>query len=561
MALAATIGLVLSSGIKTEPSKETESGSFKIVDTKFGKVQGKIIQVTKDDGQEEKVYRFRNIPYAEPPIGDLRWKPPRRVERWDNTLEYSEEEIWCKQPPYYRKDKGVEDCLILTIRQPASANATNPYPVLFWIHGGALIYGSSDWYYPGEQCSASLEMVTVSINYRLNMFGFLSIKEIWSTSGEPKDQFYGNFGIMDMVLALEWVKENIGSFGGDPNRVTILGESGGGAAVFSLITSPITESLFSKAIAASGYPVSIESDYRKFDAVYGQVIKQELNCTNGNESAIQSCLKAKTGDEIVDNLYGSKQQTNQSFWDFPFNVRVNNFLRVIDNITLVEPITNMVNKNNKAQLKLLIGNTAQELPAIKEARTEEGMKAYLKPRINSFDPTQAAFEKLLKLYWEKRPADKSFPVNITSQFVYQSMAGDVALSCQTNNIVQRLRKQPNLDVFRYVVSQPLSKNFKSSSEFEPSAYHGIDTDALFGITYSWPDYKISNEDRALILNFRKTVKDFVYDATEFDENYSNKTIEFWEEKILVWDKEYHQKECEVLEEYGFLKRSWGQLGA
>ena len=295
LVLALTLGLVLTENGDNIEETNGQVEYFKIVDTKAGRIQGKVVEVIRDDNQTEMVYRFRNIPYAEPPIGDLRWSPPKRARRWNGTLSYSDHEIWCKQPPFYRKDKGVEDCLILTIRQPASANSTNLYPVLFWIHGGGLIYGSSDWYHPDEQCSASLGMVTVSINYRLNTFGFLSLKEIWSTiiSDKPKDQSYGNFGIMDMILALEWVKDNIGSFGGDPNKVTILGQSGGGAAVFSLITSPMTSTLFGKAIAASGYPVSPKSNYIIADAVYGQEIKKIMNCTKGKASVIQSCLKGK----------------------------------------------------------------------------------------------------------------------------------------------------------------------------------------------------------------------------------------------------------------------------
>ena len=559
LGLAVTLGLVLSQNDDTKVIKQPKH--FKIVDSKAGKVQGKIINIIKDDGQKEMVYRFRNIPYAEPPIGDLRWRPPKRTRRWNKTLAYSDEQIMCKQQ-INKKDIGVENCLILTIRQPASANTSNPYPVLFWIHGGGLLFGSSDAYFPDEQCSASLEMVTVSINYRLNTFGFLSLKEIWSTttSDEPKDQSYGNFGIMDMILALEWVKDNIGSFGGDPNRVTILGESGGGAAVLSLVTSPLTNSLFSKVIAASGYPVSPESTYTKADAVYGQKIKKGLNCTEGEASEILSCLKGKTAEQVVDHLPFYVEISGESHWVFPFNVGFDDYLRVLDNITLTEPITHFEKYNKEGRLQLLIGNTAQELPPREEVKTQGGMEAFLKPRINSFDPTNASFAKLMKLYQEKRPLDKTSPQNITSQNVYQSMAADVALSCQTNNIVEGLRKLPSLDVYRYVVSQPLSKNLDPRYQFEPYAYHGIDTDVLFGSTSYNRSYKFTGRDRTLIKNFRKIVKDFVHDEQKFDGRYSNKTIEFWDERIKVWEKAYHEKECKVLEEYGFLKRSWGQVG-
>ena len=580
LVLATTLGLVLHQ--KEENDQIETKKEFVYVETGLGKIQGKVISVIKDDGEKEEVHRFRNIPYAEPPIGESRWKPPqKKTQKFgtgsnNNILEYSDREIWCNQ--FRKYDTGVEDCLILTIRQPVSANKTHPRPVLFWIHGGGLMSGSSDWYYPNEQCTASLDMVTVSINYRLNLFGFLSIKEIWkepSNIDDPKDfqnHYYGNFGLMDIVMALEWVQENIASFGGDPKRVTILGESGGGAAVFSLVASPMTasRSLFNKAISASGYPASVESSYKKADETFGPTFKENLNCNEGSKEDILKCLKSKTSKEIVYNIPIAKQSNEtESSWDFPRNVRIEDLfsvIRVIDNITLIKPITHKKNyTQNALNLKLLIGNTAQELPVKQQITTEDGLESYLKPRINSFDPSGSAFKELMELYKEKRPLDKTSPDLITPQHVYQSIGADVILSCQTNNIVSHLQKVlKNGKVYRYVLSQPLSKNKDASSVFLPNAYHGIDTDALFGITYYYQDFKVTPEDKALVLNVRKIVKDFVYEDeigdSTFNDTYFNKTIEFWNSKILVNDKVYHEKECDVLEKYGFLKRSWGQLG-
>ncbi|XP_066910105.1 fatty acyl-CoA hydrolase precursor, medium chain-like [Clytia hemisphaerica] len=556
--VAVTLALVFTLK-KDVDNKSLPTSSFKVVQTKQGGMEGKIIKVTRDDGETENVYRFRNVPYAEPPIRDLRWKAPKPIQTQSKTLKYSDQQIWCAQiKPPNNILNITEDCLILTIRQPESATPDQPLPVLFWIHGGALARGSSDWYYPDEQTSASLGMVTVSVNYRLGIFGFLSIKELWSTNDGEEGQ-YGNFGILDMIEALKWVKMNIKSFGGDPNKVTILGESGGGAAVFSLITSPLTDGLFNKAIAASGYPVSLETTFERADSRYGSSFKEDLRCSNGNDGDVMTCLREKTMTSILDKDPSMMRPLNESSWVFPFNQRLNDYpIRVIDDEIIDTPLGSP-GKYLQKGLKVLIGNTAAELPPQNATKTIQGLEEFLKPRILSFT-NMDTYEELMNLYRQKRPEDKTSPAVITPQLVYLQMAADVVLSCQTNDIVHNISLESNLTVYRYLHSQPLSENRNNDNEFESTAYHGIDTDVLFGIKYYYPDFNITDSDQKLILNFRQIVKDFVYSAPEFDTSYTNKTIEFWDDQILTWDKPYHEKECQVLRDNGFLKRAWGQLG-
>ena len=330
--------------------------------------------------------------------------------------------------------------------------------------------------------------------------------------------------------------------------------------MYSLVTSPYTTGLFHKVIAASGYPVSLESNYTRADARYGETFKSDLHCNLGEEEEIAKCLRGKSTEEVMENIPGIKRPLKKSldFRLFPYNEKLNDFpIRVLDGDMLPQPI-GVEGDYLKKELKILIGDAAHELPPQKETQTMKGLEAFLKPRILSFT-TENVYEELMKLYREKRPKDKSSPMQITPQLIYLAMAGDVALSCQNNEILQNITRNSCLSVYRYVISQPLSKN-PLGDTFPSYAYHGIDMDALFGIKYRYPQYNINKNDKELISNVRMIVAMFVHNMSEFNRRFFNRTVEFWDNEIITWDKLYHEKECGLLGKYGFLKRSWGQLG-
>ncbi|HUB84321.1 MAG TPA: carboxylesterase family protein, partial [Rhizomicrobium sp.] len=201
---------------------------------------------------------FKGIPYALPPVGDRRWKPPAPMPRWagvKDALDFSPE---CVQPQstmpgIYSSGIPVpmsENCLTMNIWAPAHARKA---PVFFWIHGGAFWGGSNrDPIYDGARLAAR-GVVVVVINYRLGVLGWLAHPEL---SAESPLKISGNYGLLDQIAALKWVKENIGAFGGDPSNVTIAGESAGGLSVVYLMASPQARGLFAKAIAESSYMVS-----------------------------------------------------------------------------------------------------------------------------------------------------------------------------------------------------------------------------------------------------------------------------------------------------------------
>lgn len=209
-----------------------------------GEVRG---QLLKDGGAV-----FKGIPYAQPPLRELRWKPPAAVKPWTNVREATEYGGTCAQNPMWGMPKVVnEDCLYLNV-WTATWPPASLKPVMVWIHGGGNVAGSGN----GNGASlVSHGVVLVTFNYRLGIFGFLAHPEL---TAESSDHGSGNYGLMDQIAALRWVQENIKKFGGDPENVTIFGESAGAMDVNLLMASPPAKGLFRRAIAESG---SILLDY------------------------------------------------------------------------------------------------------------------------------------------------------------------------------------------------------------------------------------------------------------------------------------------------------------
>ena len=197
---------------------------------------------------------FKGIPYAAPPVGPLRWKPPQRVVAWTGVRDAAEFGAECPQTPYPGSSIYVrpaqpqsEDCLFVNVWTPAKSGAK--HPVLVWIHGGALTRGSSISDTRDGVPLAKKGVVLVSLNYRLGPLGYLAHPEL---SAESPRHSSGNYGVLDQIAALEWVQRNIAAFGGDPAKVTIAGESAGAWSVNTLVASPLAKGLFIQAIGESG---------------------------------------------------------------------------------------------------------------------------------------------------------------------------------------------------------------------------------------------------------------------------------------------------------------------
>ena len=232
------------------------------------------------------VNQFLGIPYAAPPMGDLRWRPPKRFGFFHGfSLEATQFGSACTQPGGI----GSENCLFLNVFTPQLKldHDGRGLPVLFWIHGGGLIDGSSTPYNPIELVRRGV--IVVTINYRLGFLGFLAQSAI-----DAEGHLNGNYGLMDQQFALKWVHRNIAGFGGDPNRVTIFGESAGGQSVYAHLASPVAAGLFRGAIAESG-------SYAEFQDYFSNVITLAQGETTGSTSV-------PSGAAIADSV-GCTNQT------------------------------------------------------------------------------------------------------------------------------------------------------------------------------------------------------------------------------------------------------------
>ncbi|MEX0649328.1 MAG: carboxylesterase family protein [Balneolaceae bacterium] len=231
------------------------------------------------------VYTFKGIPFAQPPEGNLRWKEPQPVQDWDGVLETKGFRNMCMQLPVFgdmnfRASGMSEDCLYLNIWSPAKS-ADEKLPVLVYYYGGGFIAGDgSEGRYDGESMARNKGIISITVNYRLGIFGFYAHPDL---SAESPNNSSGNYGLLDQAKALQWVKDNIAAFGGDPHNITIAGESAGSIAVSALMASPLSRDLIAGAIGESGSilgalpPVSLEEGERNGAAFADNLTAASIN--------------------------------------------------------------------------------------------------------------------------------------------------------------------------------------------------------------------------------------------------------------------------------------------
>lgn len=234
---------------------------------------------------------YFSIPYASPPVGPLRFQPPEPAKPWATPLNGSILPNWCPQKG--KAPKGVlmsEDCLHLNVFQPINRSEDNLLPVLVWYHGGSFTSGSTYLYNPSRILShETADVILVSVHYRLGLLGFLSTGDEISP---------GNYGLKDQALSIRWVHENIKAFGGNPNKITIFGESAGGASVIYQLISPLNKGLLSGVIAQSGTALSFWA-LDKNPADSARLMAKRLECPSNENQAMVTCLRKLPWQTII----------------------------------------------------------------------------------------------------------------------------------------------------------------------------------------------------------------------------------------------------------------------
>jgi para-nitrobenzyl esterase len=335
------------------------------------------------------IHVFRGIPYARPPVGELRWRPPEEPRPWTRPLEALQFGPIAPQNPSQLEQlfgadrpEQSEDCLSLNVWTPGLDDGRRP--VLVWLHGGAFVTGNgaTPWY-DGTRLAVAGDVVVVTINYRLGAFGFLELGEM----GDERYGASGNCGILDQVAALGWVRDNVSSFGGDPAQVTVFGESAGGMSVGTLLALPAAEGLFSRAIMQSGAGSHV-AERDKAERVTRDVLA-ELGLTTDDA--------ARLVDVPVDVLVAAQGRVVDRTWP---NLA---FTPVVDGVTLPRPPLDAVREGASAGVEVLLGTTRDEMRlfGLLDPRLAQIDDAQVEHRaVSIFGPSAT---KAIEVYRRSRP--------------------------------------------------------------------------------------------------------------------------------------------------------------
>ncbi len=311
-----------------------------IVETRSGRVEG----LTRDG-----IAEFRGIPYARPPVGNLRFQAPRREEPWVGVRSAREFGPSAPQRPLALPLPGMdvgpcdEDCLTLNVATPAADGARRP--VLVWIHGGGFVIGAgSQPLYDGASLARRGDVVVVTINYRLGPLGFLHLARVCP----GLEDAVGNAGLRDQVAALEWVHENVAAFGGDPETVTIFGESAGGMSVATLLAMPAARGLFARAIAQSGAAHNVHSLETATRVAEEFVAELGLPKAHAAET-----LRELPPDKLLDLHQQTVLRLGSTAGPLPFQP-------VVDGDSLLEPPLDALRAGASSGIELFTGTTRDE---------------------------------------------------------------------------------------------------------------------------------------------------------------------------------------------------------
>ena len=435
--------------------------------------QGNVLGKTINNG---KVKAFLGLPYAAAPVGDLRWKAPEPPVKWKGERDATRFGAHCAQGHLFddiifQDSAASEDCLFLNVYAPADATATSKLPVMFWIHGGGYATGASSEPRHNGDFLPLKGVVLVTINYRLGVFGFLATAEL----AKEANGATGNYGLMDMVSALQWVKANIGQFGGDPNNVTIFGESAGSLAVSTLMASPMAKELFQKGIGESGAALG---DTLPTGALEAREKENGAWIASVGVTTLAQ-LRALPTDKVLDAVKSKKG----GFWP------------VVDGKLLTEPVADTYAAGKQAHVPLLAG-----------WNRDEGSFFAMRPM------TAEQWKGMAGGRFKERAAEflTLYPGETDAQTLRSSIdyGSDNFIAFGTWKWIEAHRKTGESPVYRYhlELAAPPSK-------FHPGsfAFHSDDIEYIFGTLDTRPgavwrpeDRKLSEQMMSYWTNFART---------------------------------------------------------
>jgi para-nitrobenzyl esterase len=422
--------------------------------------------------KESSSWVYRGIPYATPPIGDKRWKPPELAACWDGVKDANSFGAVCPQLDKTKQPIGNEDCLTLNVWRPDPATAgEGPFPVLFFIHGGGNVQGSSSEpvagtapVYNGLYPSEANKSIVVTINYRLGPLGFLTLPEL---SQESAWGASGNYGLLDQLAALEWVQKNIGAFGGDPSKVMVFGESAGAVDTITLVASPLSKGLFSSALAQSGGATSTplkDAEMATADRV------ATTSCASASDRL--GCLRGKTASELVTELPGNVNIGGTSVGN-----AAGNYGPVIDGHVLPKATSLIFTAGEHNHMPFALGTNAEELAGL------------LAIKVN----TEAEFTQVINLNFGPLAPDVLAAYAVTDyaspQDALVAVYSDMRFNCPNRILAVSIAKTQTEPVYRYFFSRRAP-----TPQGEKPAQHAIELLYVFHTLTDIPLYNPAQAD-------------------------------------------------------------------
>ncbi len=529
--VAAALFLALSGPVRADGTSDCAN-----IQTDKGKVTGVL-------DEKNGVCGYKGIPYVSAPVGELRFARPVEHEPWPETLIANDPKAECLQMPMSlmpaKNPTGSEDCLYLNIWHPKNA-AERAKAVMVFLHGGSYIYGSKNWdLYDGANLSRRGDVVVVTINYRLSALGFLVHPAL-----KDKDGYSGNYGLWDQLAALKWVKKNIARFGGDPDNVTLFGESAGGISVGLQLVSPESKGLFHKAIIESG-PMILFSDTVDKMEKSGTAIAELLGCKDPNTAA--ECLRSVPAERFIKDVPININPIS----DYDPNLKFT-YEPCIDGRFIPDvPLKLIVKGLFATGIPVIIGSNSDEasyFTVSMNLKTEEDL-------VKNFEKNSVILNEMLGIDINPDIVMKVYPLEKykNPRDAYNAVVRDVAFTCPTDMVAKMISKyQPN--TFLYIFAKPPTKGGMLG---DWGAFHGSELAFVYG-NFEFMGIKFFSKANAAYAkkviaywaDFAKTgtpKPEGLPEWTRFNPQIGNHLL-FGEDNISM-SENYQKEACDLMESY------------
>ncbi len=436
-----------------------------LVETRKGPVQGERVG---------DLSIFRGIPYAASPE---RWRPPKNPEPWLEVRDATSFGFACQQPPSeflvgFVPPPQDQDCLNLNVWTPAT-DVEEKLPVMVSIHGGGFtLGGGAVEVFEGSKLATHGNVVVVTLNYRLGPLGFLAHPSLTQEGGGTS----GNYGLLDQIQALEWVRDNVEQFGGDPNNVTILGESAGGGSVCYMMASPMASGLFHRGIVQSfncfGRVQLLDEDSEVPAAhALGETVAENLGCDTADD--VLACMRGVTFDELViaGNVAASTFSDGEQFWP------------IIDGVVLPEHLNELVAEGSYNPAPLIIGSTANEAALFRSSYAGVNTVLNYQIALSLLFGDDAA--EVLTAYPAATP--------VQAFFQYERVLSDYIFRCPARRVARAFADHQDVWLYNFTMVHP------SADAQAMGSYHGTDVFYTYGNLElaSVPPEALGSEDYAM----------------------------------------------------------------